>query len=561
MRKSTQPLASLLTLCLSAHLAPALAQSAPPPPPPPAGNPITPQKALLGKALFWEEQLSSTGTMACGTCHIPEAGGSDPRSLFGGPATHPGPDGVFGNADDILGSPGVPAHQADGLYSFSAEFGYRPQVTGRRGMTMINAVYSPLVQFWDGRAGEVFMDPISGVPVLTERAALESQVAGPPVSDVEMGHIGSDWPAVVARIEGATPLALASNVPTDLANFVNGRTYPELFGDAFGTQEVSAARICMAIATYERTLVGATAPFDEFIGNGPPGGPPQNPDALTNQERQGFQIFNGIGRCRVCHGGPLFTDNNFHYTGIRPRNEDLGRFEVTGVNNDRGRMKTPTLRNVELRGPFFHNGRFATLEEVVDFYDRGGDFDAPNKAAAVAPIGLNPQQKAALVAFLRRPLTDPRVRDGLAPFDRPTLYSESNRVPSFYGGGTPGTGGHVPNVYAVEPPMVGGEDMTVAIDNALGGRMAIFCLTTGQDFVGTPITGTTFHVDLTSNVTLRRIPSLDGFGPGNGHGSVTVQVPSSSAAIGTSLYGQWFVIDNGAGPRFAASEAVQFDWF
>ncbi len=561
MRTFKKPLTSVLVLSLSAHLGQALAQSAPPPPPAPPGNPITVNKTLLGKALFWDEQLSASGTTACGTCHIPTAGGSDPRSVFGAGTTNPGPDGIFGNDDDIVASPGVPLAEADGLYSFSAQFGFRPQVTGRKAPTMVNAAYSPLFQFWDGRAEEVFMDPITGVPLLNTRAALESQVAGPPVSDVEMGHIGSDWPGIVARIQAATPLGLASDLPAPLANFVNGRTYPQLFNDAFGSNEVTAARICMAVATYERTLIGATAPFDDFIGNAPPGAPPQNPNALTNQERQGFQIFTGQGRCIVCHNGPVQSDNDFHYTGVRPRFEDLGRFEVDGLNANRGAMKTPTLRNVELRGPFFHNGRFATLEDVVDFYDRGGDFDAPNKAPAVAPIGLNPQQKAALVAFLKRPLTDTRVRDGLAPFDRPTLYAESARVPSFYGGGTPGTDGHVPNAYAIEPPLVGGDEMTVAIDNGFGGRMAIFCLTSGQDFAGTPITGTTFHVDLLSNVSLRRIPSLDGVGPGNGHGSVTVPVPTSSAAIGTSLYGQWFVLDNGSGARFAASEAVQFDWF
>src|SRR4029079_11777880 len=114
---------------------------------------------------------------------------------------------------------------------------------------------------------------------------------------------------------------------------------------------------------------------------------------------------------------PRFTNDTFQYIGVRPQADDLGRFNVTNNPGDRGRMKVPSLRNVELRAPYFHNGEMATLEEVVDFYDRGGDFDAPNKNPAIAPIGLSSTQKAALVAFLRRPLTDPRITAGTAPFD------------------------------------------------------------------------------------------------------------------------------------------------
>src|SRR6185295_10798056 len=132
--------------------------------------------------------------------------------------------------------------------------------------------------------------------------------------------------------------------------------------------------------------------------------------ALTALEQQGLQIFNGIGRCNACHGGPFQTDNNFHYTGVRPQFEDLGRFNVTANPGDRGAMKTPGLRNVGLRAPYFRNGRMNTLSDVIDFYDRGGDFNAPNKPPTIAPIGLTAQQKSALLAFLTRPLTDPRVK-------------------------------------------------------------------------------------------------------------------------------------------------------
>ena len=109
------------------------------PPPAPPGNPVTPAKAQLGKVLFWDEQLSSTRTVSCGTCHIPAAGGDDPRSASGPLAVHPGPDGVFGGPDDVFGSPGVPLNQADGSYSWQASFGLLPQVTPRRTVSSLNA--------------------------------------------------------------------------------------------------------------------------------------------------------------------------------------------------------------------------------------------------------------------------------------------------------------------------------------------------------------------------------------------------------------------------------------
>lgn len=548
----TPPALLFASLLAFAAAADALPQQPPPPPPPPPGNQITPAKVLLGKALFWDEQLSATRTVACATCHIPQSGGSDPRS--GAPGSiNPGPDGNFGTPDDIAGSPGVPLNQVDGKYTLSTVFGFAAQVTGRKAPTMVNAVYSPLL-FWDGRADGSFSDPVTNAVILPFGAALESQAAGPPVSDTEMAHVGADWPGVVARIQASTPLALATNVPADLANFIGGDDYPTLFEEAFGSPGVTAARVCMAIATYERTLLGTNAPINN-VGPGGGGG-------LTPQENQGRQVFNGPGRCNQCHVGPLFSDNQFHYIGVRPVFEDQGRFDVTGNNQDRGAMKTPSLRNVELRGPYFHNGRFNSLEEVVDFYNRGGDFDAPNKAPEIGPLGLNAQERAALVAFLRRPMTDVRVRDGLPPFDGPTLYAGSNRAPQIYGSQTVGTGNIAPTVVAIEPPLVGNPNMTVAIQGALGGAPGVFALDTVPDFAGTPVFGTTMHIGLSSNIAIWRVPTLAGAGAGNGWGSVTVEVPSDAALIGTSSFGQFFAFDLGGGPgRFSATRGVMFTWF
>src|SRR6185369_15781503 len=148
----------------------ALAQVSPPPPPltplppPPAppGNPITPAKVNLGKVLFWDEQLSSSRTVACGTCHRAETGGSDPRSVSGlAGATAPGPDGTLGTADDITGSPGVVLTDAGGAYDEAAVFGLGVQVTTRHAPSFINAAYAPNL-FWDGRARTTFLDPVTG---------------------------------------------------------------------------------------------------------------------------------------------------------------------------------------------------------------------------------------------------------------------------------------------------------------------------------------------------------------------------------------------------------------
>jgi hypothetical protein len=122
-----------------------------------------------------------------------------------------------------------------------------------------------------------------------------------------------------------------------------------------------------------------------------------------------------------------------------------------------------------------HDGRFATLEEVVDFYDRGGDFDAPHlNRTFIRRLGLSAQQKSDLVAFMKNELTDPRVAAEAGPlFDRPMLYSESARVPQIVGTGSSASGGSVPQVLAIEPPFAGNPNFTVGLSRAQGGASAV----------------------------------------------------------------------------------------
>ena len=147
------------------------------PPPAPAGNPVTATKAALGKTLFWDEQLSSTRTVSCGTCHRVGEGGSDPRTIFNDTLSrNPGVDGVAGTGDDVFGSRGVPQNNADGTYTLNSFFGFNDQVTPRKAPSYLNSGYSPNGLFWDGRALDTFRDPITNAVVLPSGASLESQV-------------------------------------------------------------------------------------------------------------------------------------------------------------------------------------------------------------------------------------------------------------------------------------------------------------------------------------------------------------------------------------------------
>jgi cytochrome c peroxidase len=513
-------------------------------PPVPAGNQITATKTYLGKALFWDEQLSSTKTVSCGTCHTAGKGGSDPRTQVGNLfSTNAGFDTLNGTADDIFASPGVPMSNADGTYFPSIMFGLREQVTGRKSPSHINAGYSP-IQFWDGRVNGQFRDPLTNAIVLNNGGSLESQSAGPPVNDSEMAHSGRNWTDVATRVAASKPLALAPNVPTGLKTWVNNRTYSELFQEAFGTADVTPSRIALAIGTYERTLYSDQAPID-LDGSGV--------TRLTQQEQNGQALF-AQTQCAVCHAGNLFTDNSFRNVGLRPAIEDTGRFQATGNQANIGEFKVPGLRNVELRGTFNHNGRFQTLEEVVDFYLRGGDFrNEPNfQGNLVRPRNLNAQQRLALIAFLKRPLTDPRVAAELPPFDRPTLYTQSNRVPTITGTGIVGSSGQIPQPTAIEPPMVGNPSFTVAVTKGLGGANAVLVInSTDPGTASIP----------TSGSFARQAISLQGSGAGNGYASISLAIPNNNALIGQTFFGRWYVTDSGSTSGFSVSPAFQFTIF
>lgn len=407
---SLVPLA-VLGLMFSARAG--LAQAPPlPPVPVPAENPITEAKRVLGKILFWDEQLSSDDTIACGTCHLPEFAGSDPRL-----AVNPGSDETFGTPDDVLASPGVALADAGNRAIESELFGFAAQVTPRATQAIIGTQFAGR-QFWDGRATGVFEDPESESVLIPFGGALETQALGPLLSPVEMAHEDRDWDQVRLKVHAVTPLAYASELPPDLRDaLASSPTYPELFEQAFGDGEVTPARIAMAIATYERTLIPDQTPWDLFnAGDG---------TALTPAQVNGLNTFRNAP-CSGCHRPPMFTDNAFHNLGLRPWEEDPGQMEVSGDFNERGRFKTPTLRGVGLKASFMHTGGLRTLRQVVDFYLAvNGQTQFPDGRAPGFPLPpFPPGSVPNLIDFLTNGLTDPRVAGGDFPFDRPTLRSE-----------------------------------------------------------------------------------------------------------------------------------------
>ncbi|MHC5064898.1 MAG: cytochrome-c peroxidase [Planctomycetota bacterium] len=551
-----------------------LASQSFPIPPTPTNNPTTVDKVLLGKTLFWDEQLSSTRTIACGTCHIPAAGGSDPRSnvlekdtleaLLACPPpchlqapVHPGHDGVFGTADDCIASPGVVGTYSNGTYWLS-DWRLHPQVTRRKTPSMINAAFAPEL-FWDGRAGKEFYDPEDPtVLLLTEHAALENQAAGPPVSTAEMAHMGRGWTEIAERVKGIQPMVLATDIPDGAyevpsvgtipgwKTWLGEHSYQNLFTRAFGNSEINPARIIMAIAAYERTLISDDSRFDRAELDGP---------ALTLQEQRGRELFFGEANCVSCHDKPEFTDHSFRHVGVRPQDEDMGRSVVSGNPHDDGAFKVPSLRNVELRVPLLHNGRFGSLEDAVDFYDRGGDF--PNEELPV--LNLSVEDKAALAAFLRT-LTDERVANELPPFDRPTLYTETDRVPQNFGGSS-GGGDSLPYIMGLEPPLVGNENWTLAVDGAPGGAHAFLLWGRVADVPGTMALGVRLHLDQSIPLRIIYTGMLAGVGPAEGYGSYPLKIPDNPSLIGEQVFAQWLILHESGPFGLLSSDALAVEFF
>ncbi|NJA06379.1 cytochrome-c peroxidase [Methylococcaceae bacterium WWC4] len=275
-------------LAMTGSLSASAAESLPASAPAPENNPTTAEKVSLGKMLYHDPRLSSTGTVACASCHNTMLGGEDNR---------PNSMGVNG------------------------------QTGGRSAPTVWNAAFNA-VQFWDGRA-----------------ASLEEQAAGPVTNPIEMGM--KSWDDVVARLKT-----------------IEG--YQDAFEKAFGKDSISKDNATKAIAAYERTLITPNSAYDKYVEG--------NTNAMTEQQVRGMKKAVEIG-CTSCHSGPAFNgagmfqkfpvNSNGYFEAQYHFQKDLGRAEVTKSDADKHFWKVPTLRNVALTAPYFHNGSVKTLDRAV----------------------------------------------------------------------------------------------------------------------------------------------------------------------------------------------------
>ena len=221
---------------------------------------------------------------------------------------------------------------------------------GRHTPTILNVAYGE-PYFWDGRA-----------------ATLEDQAKGPLTSAAEM-----NMPA-----EGAVSKILS--IPG----------YVTAFAYAFPGKAVSVDTIAAAIASYERTVVSSSAPFDKWVAG--------DETTVSASAKRGFALFNGKANCAVCHSGWRMTDDGFHDIGIS--GTDLGRAKVSpGIVQLEYAFKTPTLRNINQRAPYMHDGSLATLSAVIDHYDNGF-VNRPSLDPQMHRLELTPMEKADLLAFL-----------------------------------------------------------------------------------------------------------------------------------------------------------------
>ncbi|WP_425401003.1 cytochrome-c peroxidase [Aeoliella sp.] len=233
--------------------------------------------------------------------------------------------------------------------------GFGHKELGRHSPTVINTAYNT-VQFWDGRA-----------------ATLEQQALGPILADGEMN---------MASPEAAMEVIMQAP------------EYAGAFEKAYGSKP-NWDDVGRAIAAFERTVITGPSKFDRYVQG--------DKDALNESEKRGLILFTTTASCTACHSGPNFTDNKFHMIGVRqegPLSEDIGRQAITNADEDRNSFKTPGLRNIEQSAPYMHDGSLATLEEVVEFYDKGGERD-DNRSKLIQPLNLTESHKADLVAFLK----------------------------------------------------------------------------------------------------------------------------------------------------------------
>lgn len=322
----------------------------------PKDNPLTRAKIELGRQLYFDPRLSADGTISCASCHHPEDG-----------------------------------------YARATQFGVGigGQMGGRNSPVSFNRILTS-TQFWDGRAD-----------------SLETQAKGPIANPIEMGNTHEKCIATLKKIEG----------------------YKLQFEKVFPKDGLTIDNVAKAIASFERVIVTGTSPADyyeplltfekqfaddiadleSFKADDPDSyatymalkkasdAHPMNESA----KRGRILFFSEKSNCTTCHLGANFTDEKYHNLGIGmdKKDYDVGRFSETKEEKDRGAFKTPTVRNVAQTGPYMHDGSLTTLEEVVEWYDKGGHAN-PFLSDKIKKLNLTKQEKADLVEYMKA-LTGP----------------------------------------------------------------------------------------------------------------------------------------------------------
>jgi cytochrome c peroxidase len=319
----------------------------------PANNQLTPAKIELGRRLFFDQRLSADNSVSCSSCHDPQLAFADGKKTAVG----------IGGRHGARNSPSI-----------------------------LNAMFNSTM-FWDGRVD-----------------SLEAQAREPLINPDEMGNASHDQ--LIKKLTA---------IPE----------YNEQFQIVFGGP-VDLNSLSKAIAAYERTLLSANAPFDRFLAG--------DRKALSEAAQRGFNLFRTKARCSVCHSlnqsFPFFTDGNYRNTGVAANFGDfpelsrratalslessstlmsvldkqkgkaeLGRFITSGNALDIGAFRTPSLRNVELTAPYFHDGSAGTLADVVRYYVKGGNENA-SRDWELQAVGLSDQEQKDLIEFLKSLTSD-----------------------------------------------------------------------------------------------------------------------------------------------------------
>lgn len=317
----------------------------------PEDNPLTRAKIELGRQLYFDPRLSRDGTVSCASCHHPDKG-----------------------------------------YAFDTQFGVgvKGQEGGRNSPVSYNRILSG-PQFWDGRAD-----------------SLEAQAVGPIANPIEMGFTHDECVERLETIEG----------------------YRIQFEKIFPDSGVTIDNVGKAIASFERVVVTGPSPADYYepvllvesqfpeLVKDLEAFEEEDPDsfdfymeAVENSEKNPMSeaairgrklFFDKRSNCSTCHTGANFSDEQYHNLGVGMDTEkpDLGRFDQTKENKDLGAFKTPTIRNVALTAPYMHDGSQKTLEEVVEWYAKGGHAN-DHLSDKVKKLDLTDQEKSDLVAYMK----------------------------------------------------------------------------------------------------------------------------------------------------------------